>query len=84
MALKHLKETYQNRYNFLQATGDLMKVMHQVNEEAYNQLELIMEQMLQKNPIKNPQNTMESYKHREQVKAAAEETVLNEIVFKKR
>jgi len=54
--------------------------MHKVNREAYQKLELIMEKMLETNPIPNPENTMESFKHREQVRQTAEEIVLLEIV----
>ncbi|MFC3923253.1 TnpV protein [Clostridium punense] len=81
MALNYLKENHPNRYSLLLAKGELMPTMHKVNKEAYGKLELIMEQILKTNPIKNPKNTMESFKYREQVKQTAEEIVLLEIVY---
>ncbi|WP_395939502.1 TnpV protein [Clostridium sp. DJ247] len=84
MALSYLKENHPNRYSLLLAKGELMPTMHKVNKEAYGKLELIMEQMLKTNPIPNPENTMESFKYREQVKQTAEEIVLLEIVYQVR
>ncbi|NFH74456.1 TnpV protein [Clostridium botulinum] len=81
MALKYLKENHLNRYNLLLATGELMPIMHQVNEEAYNQLDLIMEQILKEEKI-NKESTMEVYKKRIQAKAIAEEIILKEIILK--
>ncbi|WP_084757127.1 MULTISPECIES: TnpV protein [unclassified Clostridium] len=84
MALNYLKNNHQSRYSLLLAQGELMEKMHQVNEEAYQRLEVLMEQMLKTDPIMNPENTMESFKHRKRIKETAEEIVLHEIVYKMR
>ncbi|MFQ9978451.1 TnpV protein [Clostridium cadaveris] len=84
MALNYLKNNHQNRYSLLLAQGELMEKMHQVNEEAHQRLEILIEQMLKTDPIMNPENTMESFKRREKIKETAEEIVLHEIVYKMR
>ncbi|WP_416232318.1 TnpV protein [Clostridium kluyveri] len=84
MALNYLKENHPNRYSLLLATGKLMPTMHKVNQEAYQKLELIIEQILKKNPVQNPETTVESFKYREQVKQTAEEIILLEIVYQVR
>ncbi|OSA94620.1 UNVERIFIED_ORG: hypothetical protein B2H93_08160 [Clostridium botulinum] len=84
MAMNYLKNNHQSRYSLLLAQGELIEKMHQVNEEAYQRLEILMEQMLKTNPIQNPENTMENFKHREMIKETAEEIVLHEIVYKTR
>ncbi|OOP72809.1 hypothetical protein CBEIBR21_13395 [Clostridium beijerinckii] len=84
MALNYLKNNHQNRYSLLLAQEELMEKMHQVNEEAHQRLEILIEQMLKTDPIMNPENTMENFKHREKIKETAEEIVLHEIVYKMR
>lgn len=84
MALNHLKETYPIRFSKLLTEGELMPMMHKVNEEAYQMLETLSEQRLTKDPVPNPQDTFEGYRHRQMIKDTAEEIVLREIVFKRR
>ena len=43
-----------------------------------------MEQMMKSNPIPDPSNTYQSYQHRMQLMATAEEITLTEIVYKPR
>lgn len=84
MAMNYLKNNHQSRYSLLLAQVELMEKMHQVNEEADQRMEVLMEQMLKTDPIVNPENTMESFKHRERIKETAQEIVLHEIVYKMR
>ena len=84
MAMKFLKEEMPSRYDFLLATGELMKVIHQVDQQAMERLELLMDQMMKEKPLTDPTNTILSWQEREQIKAIAEEIILSEIVFKKR
>ncbi|MFT9495051.1 MAG: TnpV protein [Anaerosolibacter sp.] len=82
MALTYLKEEHPNRYNLLLTEGMLMTTMHQVNQEAWEMLEVLQNQMLIAEPIPNPEETYQSYRHREMIKTRAEEIVLEEIVYK--
>ncbi|OSA97318.1 UNVERIFIED_ORG: hypothetical protein B2H98_08210 [Clostridium botulinum] len=84
MAQKFLKENYKHRYNSLLMEGKLLPMMHQVEKEAKEQLAIIIEKLLTQDPIKNPQNFLETVQHRNQIKAQAEEIILQEIIYKKR
>ncbi len=53
----------------------------EINEEANELLERIMQQYLQKHKPENPDSTMEMWQLREQAKAMAEEVVLQDIVY---
>ena len=81
MAMNYLKEEHVSRYNDLLTEGILLQVMHQVNEEAWNRMEHLQNLMLQREPLENPSDTYQSYRHREMIKAQAEEIVLREIIF---
>ena len=84
MAMKYLIEEAPNRYDFLLATGELMKIFHEVDQEAMDKLDLLMEQILKEKPLTDPSNTILSWQEREQAKSIAEEIVLKEVVYKKR
>lgn len=68
----------------LRAEGILIETMYKVNEEAHRMMGILQEKMLAKEPIPNPENFYESYKHREMIRAMAEEIVLKEIVYRPR
>ncbi|WP_352168801.1 TnpV protein [Proteiniborus sp. MB09-C3] len=84
MALNYLKENHESRYSWLMIEGELMSLMHKVDEEAKLKLEVIEKQMLKKDPVSNPMDTYESYRHRDMIRREAEEIVLKEIVYKVR
>jgi hypothetical protein len=52
----------------------------EVNEEAYEMLDTIMNRYLQKHKPANPTSTMEMWKLREQAKQIAEEEVYETVV----
>src|SRR5665647_2808795 len=82
MAMTYLREEHQSRYSLLLSEGMLMETMHKVNKEAWERMELLQEQMLKVDPVINPNNTYQSYQHREMIRTRAEEIVLHEIVYK--
>lgn len=84
MALDYLKQNHLYRFSQLQMEGELIPLMHQVNEEAYQKLEMLQEQMLKANPIPNPEDTYQTYQHRDMIRTQAEEIVLKEIVYQER
>uniref|UniRef100_UPI0038BCAB81 TnpV protein n=1 Tax=Maledivibacter halophilus TaxID=36842 RepID=UPI0038BCAB81 len=84
MALKYMRENHTSRYSYLLSEGQLMPLIHKVDKEAKERLERIMKQLLEKDPIPNPMNTMESAKHRMMIKTMAEEIIQGEIIYKKR
>lgn len=78
---KYLKENQPERYYHLVRTGQLKQKAAEVNEEANELLDRIMQQYLQKHKPENPDSTMEMWQLREQAKAMAEEVVLQDIVY---
>lgn len=60
--------------------GQLRQKAAEINEEANELLERIMQQYLQKHKPENPDSTMEMWQLREQAKAMAEEVVLQDVV----
>ena len=78
---KYLKENQPERYYDLVCTGQLKQKAAEVNEEANELLDRIMQQYLQKHKPENPDSTMEMWQLREQAKATAEEVVLHDIVY---
>ena len=82
MAMNYLKENEKQRFLTLQRFGILAEKMQQVDEEANELLEQLMNQYLAKHKPENPNSTMEMWKLREQAKMQAEEVVLHQIVLK--
>lgn len=84
IAIKYLKNECPHRYSILRAEETLMEIMYKVNEEAHQMMEVLQEKMLAKEPMPNPENFYESYRHREMIRTMAEEIVLKEIVYRAR
>lgn len=78
---KYLKENQSDRYYYLVRLGQLKQKAEEINEEANELLDRIMQQYLQKHKPENPDSTMEMWQLREQAKAMAEEVVLQDIVY---
>jgi len=81
LALNHIRENHPNRYSVLLSEGELLPAMHKANEEAYERLDTIVNQMLQTDPIPEPEDTLENYRHRQKIHDTADEIVLNEMIF---
>nr|WP_243167896.1 TnpV protein [Anaerocolumna cellulosilytica] len=82
MAMDYLKENQRSRYNSLYRFGKLTEKMNQVDEEANQLLDQLMESYLKKHKPQNPSSTMEMWKLREQAKMQAEEVVLHQVVLR--
>jgi hypothetical protein len=82
MAMDYLKENHHERYLSLVRFGRLTEVLAPVNEEAYRMEELLMEQYLKSHPAKNPADTMEMWKIREQGLRQAQEIILHDLINK--
>jgi hypothetical protein len=81
MALNHIRENHPNRYSVLLSEGELLPIMHEANDKAYERLDAIVNQMLKTDPIPEPEDTLESYRHRKMIHETAEEIILNEMIF---
>src|SRR5690625_3312480 len=84
LAKTYLKENHPMRYKILMIDGELMPLMHKVDKEDKERLEILEKQLLKKNPIKDPEDFYQTYRHRQMIRDMAEEVVLKEIVYKER
>ena len=77
----YMKENHIDRYRHHIRMGQLQHKAKEVNEEAYEMLDRIVERYLAKHKLKDKHSTMEMWKIREQAKMLAEEVIYGEIVY---
>ena len=80
--ISYMKENHPDRYRHHIRMGQLQMKAKEVNEEAYEMMDGIVEKYLVKHKSKDAHSTMEMWKLREQAKQLAEEVVYGEIVYK--
>lgn len=78
--IDYMKSNHAERYRHHIRRGTLNTKALEVNEEAYEMLEEIVNQYLAKHKPQNSASTMEMWRLRAQAKQIAEEVVLNDIV----
>ena len=78
--IDYIKSNHTDRYRHHIRMGTLNIKAFEVNEEAYEMLEGIVNQYLVKHKPQNSASTMEMGRLREQAKQMAEEVVLRDIV----
>lgn len=78
--IDYMKTNHTDRYRHHIRIGTLNTKALEVNEEAYEMLERIVNQYLVKHKPQNSASTMEMWRLREQAKQMAEEVVLSDIV----
>ena len=78
--INYMKSNHADRYRHHIRMGTLNTKALEVNEEAYEMLEGIVNQYLVKHKPQNSATTMEMWRLREQAKQMAEEVVLSGIV----
>ena len=79
-----LKEHRSARYQYLVLTGKLTKNLNQVDKEAREKVEMLMEQMAEQWGVTEElkrQNQMEWVRRMNNIKATAEEIVYKNIIF---
>lgn len=80
MWMQYLKSEYPQRYRSLVRFGELQERAAEVNEVAYELLEDIEMEWLQKHRPKNKNSFIEMYKLRTEARLIAEEVVLHDVV----
>lgn len=80
MWMQYLKSEYSQRYRSLVRFGELKHRAVEVNEVAYELLEDIEKEWLQKHRPKNKNSFMEMYRLRTEARLMAEEVVLHDVV----
>lgn len=78
--IDYTKSNHTDRYRHHIRMGTLNTKAFEVNEEAYEMLEGIVNQYLAKHKPHNSASTLEMWRLREQAKQMAEEVVLRDIV----
>ena len=79
--IDYMKSNHTERYRHHIRMGTLSARAFELNEEAYEMLEGIVNQYLAKHKPKDKHSTMEMWKIREQAKMLAEEVIYGEIVY---
>lgn len=80
--ISYMKENHPDRYRHHLRMNQLHIKAKEVNEDAYEMLNMVVEKYLLKHKPGNRHSTMEMWKLREQAKQLAEEVVYGEIVYK--
>lgn len=78
--IDYMKSSYAERYRHHIRMGTLNTKAFEVNEEAYEMLDRLVNQYLANHKPRNEDSTMEMWKLREQAKQMAEEFVIHDIV----
>ncbi|MDD4690372.1 MAG: TnpV protein [Eubacteriales bacterium] len=81
MCLSFLKEEYPDRYAELTMNGELMPLMHKVNEQAHAQVEELTDKLIRQQGYSDTSDTMLMFRRRNAFKAVAEEVVIREFVL---
>ena len=79
-----LKEHKSARYQYLLLTGNLTEHLNQIDQEARMQVEILMEQMAEKQGVTEElkvRNQMKWVRLMNNIKASAEEMVLRETLY---
>lgn len=78
IARDFMKENHPEEFAKLQPK-EVQEIFSKANEAGKERLNKIMNQMLAKDPVKDPNNFWESYQHKEQIRRSAEEILINEF-----
>lgn len=79
--ISYMKENHPDRYRHHLRMNQLHIKAREVNEEAYEMLDMVVDRYLAKHKPGNRHSTMEMWKLREQAKQLAEEVIYGEIVY---
>ena len=79
--IDYMKSNHAERYRHHIRMGSLSARAFELNEEAYEKLEGIVNQYLAKHKPKDKHSTMEMWRIQEQAKRLAEEVIYGEIIY---
>lgn len=78
--INFMKENHPDRYRHLIQFGKLRTKATEIDEEAYQLLDLMIEKYLKNHPPIDSSSTMEMWSLREEAKRIAEEVIFQDIV----
>ena len=80
---KHMHDNRNADYRHYLFTGKLNEKAREINEQAYEMLDVIMNQYMNNyHKPDNPDSTIEMWKLREQAKMQVEEVIFHDIIFR--
>ena len=79
---KHIHDNRNADYRHYLFTGKLNEKVKEINEQAYEMLDVIMNLYMNNHKPDNPKSTIEVWKLREQAKMQAEEVLFHDIIFR--
>lgn len=79
---KYMHDNREADYRHYLFTGKLNEKAKEINEQAYEMLDVIMNQYMKNHMPSNPESTIEMWKLREQAKMQAEEIILYDIIYR--
>lgn len=79
---KHMHDNRNADYRHYLFTGKLNEKAREINEQAYEMLDVIMNQYMNNHKPDNPDSTIEMWKLKEQAKMQAEEVIFHDIIFR--
>lgn len=81
IAMKFMHESNLQRFMLLKMTGELIDMMYRVDSEASEMVEMIMQQMIERDPMPKTDDILERTRHLNKHKSVAEELAIKEIVM---
>lgn len=81
-ALEYLKETDEKKYKELLESGELKQYEEKINRKARDYYDKVFDELLEKDPVKDPNNFLEKVQHMNQLKSIAEEFTLHDVIYK--
>jgi hypothetical protein len=79
---KHMHDNRNADYRYYLFTGKLNEKAKEINEQAYEMLDVIMNHYMNNHKPDNPKSTIEMWKLRELAKMQAEEVIFHDIIFR--
>lgn len=80
MYLNYLKDEHPERYAELRMSGEIMPLVHKVNDETHEQIKNLSSKLMKQ--YSNTRDTMQKFRQRNTCQAMAEEIILKEFLYK--
>ena len=80
MYLNYLKDEHPERYAELRMSGELMPLVHKVNDEVHEQIKELSCKLMKQYP--STTDTIQKFRHQNTCQAIAEEVILKEYLYK--
>lgn len=79
MYLTYLKREHPDKYTELRMSGELMLIVHQVNDEAHRHIKELSSKIMLQYP--KTEKTLQNFKYLNTCRTIAEEIILKELLY---